>query len=308
MFNNPRSGRLLAGALIACPLLLDGPAVAGGLYARAGWTADIPPGSHDVEGIATIIDARTIHVEHFTYDGLAPAVYFYLGETNTDEDFMNGLQLEPLLDRPYADESLTLFLPDGETLEGYGAISVWCAEFNLNFSSASFDEPAEAYDRAGWVADMPPGAHDSAGIATIINERIIFIEHFTYDGSAPAVYFTLGETNTHNAFLNGLQIPPQLDRAYDDESVVRTLPDGETLDGWGAISVWCAAALANFTSAAFEAPCPADLDGDGAVGTSDLLALLGVWGTHDTDADVNGDGIVDTADLLALLGDWGACP
>ncbi|MDY7108686.1 MAG: DM13 domain-containing protein, partial [Planctomycetota bacterium] len=302
------SGRLAAGALIAGFLLVNATAPAGGLYGRAGWVADIPPGAHDAEAVATIIDARTIHVEHFTYDGTAPAVYFYLGETNTDEDFMNGLQLQPELDRPYNDESLTLFLPEGETLEGYGAISVWCAEFDANFSSASFEEPAETYDRAGWAADMPPGSHDAEGVATIINERIVFIEQFTYDGLAPAVYFYLGETNTYNDFLNGLEVPPELTREYDDESLVRTLPDGETLEGWGAISVWCAAAEANFTSAAFQAPCPADLDDDGMVNTADLLALLAAWGSDDADADVNCDGIVDTADLLDLLAAWGACP
>jgi hypothetical protein len=308
MFSTSRITPLLAGALITCSLLIDASALAGCLYSRAARIANIPPGSHDVEGVATIIDAHTIHVEHFTYDGQAPAVYFYLGETNTYNDFLNGLQLQPELDRPYNDESLTLFLPEDETLDGYGAISVWCAEFNVNFSSASFEEPATTYDRAGWAADMPPGSHDAEGIATIINERIIFVEHFTYDGQAPAVYFYLGETDIYNDFLNGLEVPPLLVRAYDDESLVRTLPEGETLDGWGAISVWCAAANANFTSAAFKAPCPADLDGDGVVDTGDLLALLAAWGSDDADADVNCDGIVDTADLLALLADWGACP
>lgn len=55
------------------------------------------------------------------------------------------------------------------------------------------------------------------------------------------------------------------------------------------------------------APCPADLDGDGAVGTSDLLMLLGAWGTEGP-GDINGDGIVGTSDLLQLLAAWGECP
>jgi len=53
-------------------------------------------------------------------------------------------------------------------------------------------------------------------------------------------------------------------------------------------------------------PCPADFDQDGDVDTSDLLHLLGAWGTPD--GDVDGDGDTDTADLLALLGAWGECP
>ncbi len=43
--------------------------------------------------------------------------------------------------------------------------------------------------------------------------------------------------------------------------------------------------------------CPWDLDGDGNVGTGDLILLLGSWG------DPYG-----TADLIELLGAWGPCP
>jgi spore coat protein A len=55
-------------------------------------------------------------------------------------------------------------------------------------------------------------------------------------------------------------------------------------------------------------PCPADLDGDGAVGSSDLAALLGSWGPGAAPADLNGDGNVNASDLAALLGSWGPCP
>lgn len=54
-------------------------------------------------------------------------------------------------------------------------------------------------------------------------------------------------------------------------------------------------------------PCPTDLDGDGSVGFSDLLTLLGQWGTAGT-ADVNSDGVVGFDDLLILVAAWGACP
>jgi hypothetical protein len=305
----PRRRSLLFTALIGmCFASLVSPALAtSGLYDRAAWVADIPPGLHDVQAMVTVVDERTLHVEHFTYDGHAPAVYFYLGETNSDGDFLNGLQLEPHLDRAYDDETLTLSLPEGETLDGYGAISVWCAEFNVNFSSASFEAPPEMYDRAGWTAEMPLGSHAATGVATIINERMIFIEEFSYDGAAPLVFFYLGEDDTFEDFLNGLGLPPQLDRAYENESLVRTMPDGMTLDGWGAISVWCAQFNINFTSAPFRAFCPSDLNGDDTVSVLDLLAMLAAWGSDDADADINGDGVVNVSDLLILLADWGPC-
>lgn len=55
----------------------------------------------------------------------------------------------------------------------------------------------------------------------------------------------------------------------------------------------------------------ADLDGNGSVGTADLLLLLAAWGPCDDPcpplcpADLDGDCLVGTADLLGLLADWG---
>ncbi|MFO0828952.1 MAG: thrombospondin type 3 repeat-containing protein [Phycisphaerales bacterium] len=54
-------------------------------------------------------------------------------------------------------------------------------------------------------------------------------------------------------------------------------------------------------------PCPADLDGDGAVGGGDLAILLGQWGGAGS-ADFNGNGSVGGEDLAVLLGAWGFCP
>jgi hypothetical protein len=57
---------------------------------------------------------------------------------------------------------------------------------------------------------------------------------------------------------------------------------------------------------AVEHACPGDFDDDGDIDTTDLLFLLGAWGTPEGDVDDDGD--TDTADLLALLAAWGECP
>jgi hypothetical protein len=54
---------------------------------------------------------------------------------------------------------------------------------------------------------------------------------------------------------------------------------------------------------------PGDIDGDGIVGTADLLMLLAAWGDcpdppEECPADLDGDGTVGTADLLILLANW----
>jgi hypothetical protein len=58
------------------------------------------------------------------------------------------------------------------------------------------------------------------------------------------------------------------------------------------------------------APCPADLDGDGSVASSDLTLLLAAWGAcgKSCAADLDDDGQVAAGDLATLLAAWGDCP
>jgi hypothetical protein len=49
-----------------------------------------------------------------------------------------------------------------------------------------------------------------------------------------------------------------------------------------------------------------DVNGDGIVDVTDLLAVMGAWGPcQGCPADLNGDGIVDVVDLLEVVGNWG---
>jgi parallel beta-helix repeat protein len=51
--------------------------------------------------------------------------------------------------------------------------------------------------------------------------------------------------------------------------------------------------------------CPADLDGDGTTGASDIAILLSGWNASAFDLD--GDGVVGASDLAFLLVEWGPC-
>ncbi len=54
--------------------------------------------------------------------------------------------------------------------------------------------------------------------------------------------------------------------------------------------------------------CLGDVDGDGEVGISDFLAVLGNWGPNPGHpADLDGDGEVGITDFLQVLGNWGPC-
>jgi hypothetical protein len=52
-------------------------------------------------------------------------------------------------------------------------------------------------------------------------------------------------------------------------------------------------------------PCPADLDGSGAVDVADLVVVILAWSTPA--GDVNGDGVADVLDLVAVVLAWGTC-
>jgi hypothetical protein len=243
-------------------------------YARSAWQANLPPGSHASQCVATVIDDRTIQIEHFTYDGGGPAVYFYLGAQNNDPSFANGLRVGSLLSgTPYNDDTLTLTLDPGESLDGYTALAVWCDAFNVSFTSASFVTPLQPYPRAGWQAELALGDHDTEGTLTIINDHMLFAESFSYDGTAPAVYFYLGVTNDNADFAAGLELEPHLDRAYADESLVGWAAGGADFDDYAAVSVWCAAFNANFTSATLRPDIPGDENNSGMVDGEDLDTL-----------------------------------
>ncbi len=60
---------------------------------------------------------------------------------------------------------------------------------------------------------------------------------------------------------------------------------------------------------ALNCNCPHDLDADGNVGVTDLLALLASWGPcKDCPADFDENDNVGVSDLLTLLANWGPCP
>ena len=52
--------------------------------------------------------------------------------------------------------------------------------------------------------------------------------------------------------------------------------------------------------------CP-DINGDGYVNVSDLLAVIDQWGLIDSPADVTSDGVVNVSDLLLIISNWGPC-
>jgi len=57
-----------------------------------------------------------------------------------------------------------------------------------------------------------------------------------------------------------------------------------------------------------EPGCPGDLDDDGLVGFTDLVAVLDAWGKEGGPEDLDRSGAVDFGDVLIVLDSWGPCP
>ncbi len=90
------------------------------------------------------------------------------------------------------------------------------------------------------------------------------------------------------------------------ENVREIRPDGTILcDGLTTLNGRADQNVTVILTPAF--PPVGDLDGDGVVGSSDLIILLGAWGRcrGECPADLDGDGVVGTSDLILLLGNWG---
>jgi hypothetical protein len=54
--------------------------------------------------------------------------------------------------------------------------------------------------------------------------------------------------------------------------------------------------------------CVGDIDEDGTVGVTDLLAIVGMWGETGGAGDIDGSGVVGVGDLLMAIDAWGDCP
>ena len=95
------------------------------------------------------------------------------------------------------------------------------------------------------------------------------------------------------------------DGAYGTSVTIHT--SDENLPGAGQTAL----ALSLMALVGDAALCEADLNSDDVVDVSDLLVLLGGWGScprsGECEADLNGDAVVDVSDLLILLGEWGQC-
>ncbi len=92
---------------------------------------------YGISGDVTILSDCEIEISNFFYNGSGPNVSFY-GANNGN--FSAGVNMSEILNgRSWEGETLNLFLPEGNTFDDINSFSVWCFEFDVNFSSAFFE-------------------------------------------------------------------------------------------------------------------------------------------------------------------------
>jgi len=105
---------------------------------KVGWNGNFSSLAHNVSAKATIIDDCTIHISEFYYDGLGPEVYIYAAENHNYSDASAFAVSQRINGTVYDNNSLTLVLPDGKTLDDFTGLSVWCVDFAANFGQMEF--------------------------------------------------------------------------------------------------------------------------------------------------------------------------
>jgi hypothetical protein len=215
---------------------------------RSGWQAELSTLSHDVRGVVTVVDADTIRVDNFYFDGLGIEVFFTLATGNSKAAFSNGLLVgNDLVGTVFANDSLVIDLPPGETTSDYRAVSVWCTAAGANFGSGLFQNP-----RTDWEADLVTKAHAVDGVVTIVDHDTIRVDDFDYDGAGFEVYVILATEDTDAAIATGLRVSDNIvGTPLSGASITYDLPPGETVDGYAAVGVWCAVIGQNFGSGSF---------------------------------------------------------
>lgn len=91
---------------------------------------------YGISGNVRIVSDCEIEITDFFYNGAGPNVSLY-GANNSN--FRAGINMSEILNgRNWQGETLNLFLPEGNTFDDINSFSVWCFEFDVDFSSTSF--------------------------------------------------------------------------------------------------------------------------------------------------------------------------
>jgi len=92
--------------------------------------------TYGISGTVTIKSDCEIEISNFFYNGSGPNVSIYGGKNG---DFRSGVNLSvPITGQSFQGETISVFLPEGTSLDEINSFSIWCFQFDVDFSSANF--------------------------------------------------------------------------------------------------------------------------------------------------------------------------
>ncbi|XP_070167433.1 protein Skeletor, isoforms B/C isoform X1 [Polyergus mexicanus] len=237
------------GLIIAFFLIVAAQICSGAYYGKViGKLSEL---HHGVSGEVYAVDARTLFIKDFTYDGEGPAAFFYAG--NSKGPGSNGFRMRDergttnVLKR-YRKKDITLTLPDSKILNNIKWFSVWCDEFSVNFGDVKIPRGFD-YPKPQKLKSLS-GIHGvSSEPVVIVDAQTLLIPSFSYDGEAPDAKFWVGIGSTPSP--QGIRIPDENGkeqplRRYDRKTIVLTLPGDLTVHQFGHFGVWCEAFAVDF--------------------------------------------------------------
>ncbi|RWS23194.1 Protein Skeletor:-like isoforms D/E, partial [Leptotrombidium deliense] len=166
--------------------------------------------AHSVAGKIYAVNDDTLYVEKFSYDGAAPAAFFWAG--TTEKPSVDGFVIPVSLGsqsrlQAYKNQNLLLKMPDGRKISDVKWISIWCKKFTANFGHINipqnFDAPKEVN-----LGRLPSFAHGVSADAVIIKDsKTIFIKGLRYDGAGPDAFFLVGKGKRPHG--SGIKVPDE---------------------------------------------------------------------------------------------------
>ncbi len=177
---------------------------------------------------------------------------------------------------------------------------------------AVFAENADRPLGAAYVFDVETGellrtltraAADDAeefGLSVAVSEERVLVGAASFE-KIDRVYTYLFDINSGRELA---RLTPEIPMMHDVFGAWVNLSGAHAVVGAFADSVNGPSAGAAYVFDLSALPSPADLDGDGCVGSSDLAVLVAAWGSAGV-ADLDGSGVVGDGDVAVLFSAWG---
>ncbi|XP_075229163.1 cytochrome and DOMON domain-containing protein knickkopf [Lycorma delicatula] len=209
---------------------------------------------HQVSGDVYAVDAYTLLLTGFNYDGNGPDTFFWAGASNRpgpqgfivpDEHGKTNI-----LDR-YFNKDFTVTLPDHKKITDIK----WFAIYDLSTQNAFGDvyipeefEPPET-QKISQLSKRSNGV--SSGSLEIIDAKTIMIPDFTYNGAGKDTYFWVGVGPQPSS--KGFKVPDEYGyleplRLYSKETITLELPGDLTVFDLDWLSVYNVETKENFGS------------------------------------------------------------